>query len=533
MGPSRVNEVLASPTTSVSTADDLRSPALREHGASSNIPFEIPLEPIYKNHRSQSYSAGQLERDNMLPYGGLMKTRTGLANRPSRPSMLNDGARDALASLREDEDDLESSNGSEQGVRLAAASRNDYGSKQSVYLVLFPVGSQCITASTYPSNLRPQQRRAASVRSPDSDYAVEEYDEVAETTSERGRAAPRNAAISSSSTAGTLPAIVNQRLEGLKRSQPGWQSHLGFDVPDEDSQSRRHSFAVADRGRNGSLSQTPEAQYGGQYNGQVAGPVIMASHGNGRAGHPQHAIGEDRKFDHLVTNPQALHAMQFRRTTHQEERRMSEKGSNDKQFAAAYFSGAETHRRHLRDTTEEYNPFQVPSVYARPGRVLYIVSFKCKRSDIFYIPDNTGLAVKAGDTVIVEGDRGQDLGTVEVTNVTMEQAKKSKEDFSKLHFKCLMMFSRFYPHIATLANNDEAFNEAMGKHAAGAAGAAVAMAPFEPEPRPKMIKRVAKPDEVHLLREKEGNEAKAKRVCQNKVSEHNLRMEILDAEFQQ
>ena len=35
-----------------------------------------------------------------------------------------------------------------------------------------------------------------------------------------------------------------------------------------------------------------------------------------------------------------------------------------------------------------------------------------------------------------------------------------------------------------------------------------------------------------MLREKEGNEAKAKRMCQQKVAEHHLHMEILDAEFQ-
>ena len=50
--------------------------------------------------------------------------------------------------------------------------------------------------------------------------------------------------------------------------------------------------------------------------------------------------------------------------------------------------------------------------------------------------------------------------------------------------------------------------------------------------KPKMIKRLAQPHEIHSLREKEGNEAKAKRMCQQKVAEHHLNMEILDAEFQ-
>jgi cell fate regulator YaaT (PSP1 superfamily) len=52
------------------------------------------------------------------------------------------------------------------------------------------------------------------------------------------------------------------------------------------------------------------------------------------------------------------------------------------------------------------------------------------------------------------------------------------------------------------------------------------------ELKPKLIKRLAQSHEIHSLREKEGNEAKAKRVCMQKVKEHGLNMEILDAEFQ-
>ena len=51
------------------------------------------------------------------------------------------------------------------------------------------------------------------------------------------------------------------------------------------------------------------------------------------------------------------------------------------------------------------------------------------------------------------------------------------------------------------------------------------------ELKPKMIKRLAQAHEIKTLQDKEGNEAKAKRVCQQKVIEHRLNMEILDAEF--
>ena len=43
---------------------------------------------------------------------------------------------------------------------------------------------------------------------------------------------------------------------------------------------------------------------------------------------------------------------------------------------------------------------------------------------------------------------------------------------------------------------------------------------------------MAAPHEIRMLMDKEGNEAKAKRACQQKVYQHHLDMEILEAEFQ-
>ncbi len=48
----------------------------------------------------------------------------------------------------------------------------------------------------------------------------------------------------------------------------------------------------------------------------------------------------------------------------------------------------------------------------------------------------------------------------------------------------------------------------------------------------KAIKRLASAHEIRMLSEKEGNEAKAKRTCQQKVAHLHLDMEILDAEWQ-
>lgn len=157
---------------------------------------------------------------------------------------------------------------------------------------------------------------------------------------------------------------------------------------------------------------------------------------------------------------------------------------------------------------------------------LYIVNFKCCRSDIFYIQEGTGLSVKDGDLVIVEADRGTDLGCVQHSLVSWEAARKYKAKYAEQHFGWLMMFSQ-----QTRSGAPNLFNPnavAPGQNGASPHGGAVR----DSDVKPKMVKRLAQTHEIQALQEKEGNEAKAKRVCQQKVQEHGLNMEILDAEFQ-
>jgi len=186
------------------------------------------------------------------------------------------------------------------------------------------------------------------------------------------------------------------------------------------------------------------------------------------------------------------------------------------------------------------NPYAVPNInlIQRPTRTLYVVAFKCARADIYYIPANTGLQVKKGDMVIVEGDRGIDLGTVSHAGVGMEEAKILKEKANEEHYRWLMMFSR---HAAAVRNNlvsSSPEQTTSPASAVGGMGPPLALVPpgqvqaESADFRPKMIKRLAQAHEIQMLRDKEGSEAKAKRVCQGKVSEHGLVMEILDAEFQ-
>jgi hypothetical protein len=187
-----------------------------------------------------------------------------------------------------------------------------------------------------------------------------------------------------------------------------------------------------------------------------------------------------------------------------------------------------------RPSSPHRNMYGLPQ--PRHDQPLHIVLFKCARADVFYIQEGTGLTVKPGDLVIVEADRGTDLGTVARDNVNWKEAKELKEHYAEEHYKWLMMYSQ------TAAATQEGAGAGLMAASNGMQGGAVGgMGPpgqhhmAEPgagELKPKLIKRLAQAHEVHALRDKEGNEAKAKRVCMQKVKDHGLNMEILDAEFQ-
>ena len=219
-------------------------------------------------------------------------------------------------------------------------------------------------------------------------------------------------------------------------------------------------------------------------------------------------------------------------------------------FLASYFSATDSSRRN-----EEAHHSPISSVglhqnypqYSRPqpsrhnqsrATQLYLVTFKACRADVFYVQEGTGLQVKPGDLVIVEADRGTDLGTVAHEKVTWAEAKDLKERFAEEHYQWLMLFSRHGQNGSTFARNPNGPVASVNGTISTIGGIpSVTSQPGSQDLpsvdlKPKMIKRLAQAHEIQTLRDKEGNEAKAKRVCQQKVVEHRLNMEILDAEFQ-
>jgi len=124
---------------------------------------------------------------------------------------------------------------------------------------------------------------------------------------------------------------------------------------------------------------------------------------------------------------------------------------------------------------------------------LYIVEFKAGRTDYFYISEKSGLIIKNNDLVIVEADRGKDLGKVVASNITNYQQIQAYQ--------------------AQHADDGMELQKDMQIH-------------------PKRIYRLAQKAEIDMLIAKCQDEIKAKSLCQTKVRQKKLPMEIVDAEFQ-
>jgi hypothetical protein len=135
---------------------------------------------------------------------------------------------------------------------------------------------------------------------------------------------------------------------------------------------------------------------------------------------------------------------------------------------------------------------------------LYIVEFKAGRTDLFYLTD-LSLDVRVGDLVIVEADRGKDLGKVVNDSITLAEV----EAFQKQQ--------------QARAGFDEQPNSPGGANI-GPTG--------KKEINPKMIYGKAQQQDTHLLVSKMNDEVKALQLCQSKVRAKKLPMEVIDAEYQ-
>ncbi|CAO3631893.1 unnamed protein product [Mucor hiemalis] len=135
--------------------------------------------------------------------------------------------------------------------------------------------------------------------------------------------------------------------------------------------------------------------------------------------------------------------------------------------------------------------------------VFYVVEFKGGRSDLFYYTTNNRDYYKKNDLVIVEGDRGRDLGKI------------SKKDISREQLEI------YYARLKKNVNyNDDSNSRDDKTHYT------------LNEIYIKSIFRLAETNEITLLMAKGQDETKALMVCQSKIKQKKLNMQVVDAEYQ-
>ncbi|KAG1741838.1 PSP1 C-terminal conserved region-domain-containing protein [Suillus paluster] len=137
---------------------------------------------------------------------------------------------------------------------------------------------------------------------------------------------------------------------------------------------------------------------------------------------------------------------------------------------------------------------------------LFIVEFKAGRTDLFYLTD-LSLDIRVGDLVIVEADRGKDLGKVVNDSITLKEVEAFQREQKE-----------------RVAFGDGPMSP--GGAAGGAGGAG------KKEINPKMIYGKAQGHDTQHLVTKMQDELKALQLCQSKVRQKKLPMEVIDAEYQ-
>ncbi|KAK7541774.1 hypothetical protein BKA81DRAFT_81094 [Phyllosticta paracitricarpa] len=489
--------------------EELRSPGVESLGDES-------LQ-VRKAGRSQSYSVGQSEG---LPDPSQGRARASF--QAPRPSGLGD--------LREED------YSGQGGIPVSKAAPGPAPSALLKHALGVGVRHRASSTSINPGAWHPQRSQTYS----ESDFAVDEADDN-EDADISGRRATNLLGRGLTDRRFSEMSPLRTDLTLISPRTPWNNPALPFDSIDEGSQSRRHSFAVASPSRNnlghslfGDASIEDDTMNVLRRVPSTSTAHVTQDLSQGALPSPSQVRSTNYSQDHEYAH--------FRTNSGDEETAIELGQAHDRAFAQSYFSGVGPAMRSAQTVSTGFtatssntlNPFAPPSV-PRPTKHLYIVTFKCSRSDVYYIPDNVGLEVKAGDMVIVEGDRGQDLGQVAAVDVSLEAAKAHLKEAGEQHFRWLMMFSRHVQDRNSAANPNGMLAVSNGEQYGREGG----MGPRPPlqsalgdDLRPKMLKRLAQGHEIQVLRDKEGAEAKAKRVCQQKAIEHGLTMEILDAEYQ-
>lgn len=186
-----------------------------------------------------------------------------------------------------------------------------------------------------------------------------------------------------------------------------------------------------------------------------------------------------------------------------------------------------------------------------PGSVdkmLYMVEFKAARSDLFYAP--RAIRLNLNDLVIVEADRGEDLGKIVMTDITSEQVtllqqqqqqqqvRQGRQDQREQQLNKVVS-STTDPTPSTTSPSPSATTAPVESSLAEVPSSSlpssslpVPFAAGELQQQLKRIIRLATPEEISQISEKAQDERKALQVCQQKIKQRKLRMDVVDAEYQ-
>ncbi|KAG2195484.1 hypothetical protein INT47_012028, partial [Mucor saturninus] len=211
-------------------------------------------------------------------------------------------------------------------------------------------------------------------------------------------------------------------------------------------------------------------------------------------------------------NPSSyLHLQQQQQYHHQQQQQQQQQQQHQQQQQQQHQQ--QQQQQQVADDYFESDPrgFQdlgkgIPLHRLDPKVPLYMVEFKGGRTDFFYVMDSSQFYPQIGDLVIVEADRGKDLGKVSANTLSIDQVtlleQKKQAQLQQIENK----------------NNEKEEAEENAK------------APREIHI--KRIFRLATADEIHLLLVKGQDEQKSLIVCQQKTKQRKLPMEVVDAEYQ-
>lgn len=183
--------------------------------------------------------------------------------------------------------------------------------------------------------------------------------------------------------------------------------------------------------------------------------------------------------------PTSYHPMNYQNRTPDEERYQPPPPSASRFASEAHQQWSPTGASFANNATNATapSPTQLRSSWSS-NLPLFIVEFKAGRTDLFYLTDSS-IEIRVGDLVIVEADRGKDLGRVINDSITVQEV--------------------------------EAHRASTGE---------------KKDLNPKVIHRKATRTDMEGLAAKAADEARALEVCRMKVRGRKLPMEVVDAEYQ-